>query len=79
MTKPTMAPGMKEHPRIMQTHRLHANQLLQSPTKKKTVLPRLQICSLMSMRQYVISDLSNMTYKQVQDGTTTTPSVVGQH
>ena len=41
-------------------------------------MPRLQICDRMSIRQYVISDPSNVTYKQYHCDITRTPSVVWQ-
>ena len=41
-------------------------------------MPRLQICDRMSIRQYVISDPANITYKQSQNDINETPSTVWQ-
>ena len=41
-------------------------------------MPRLQICDRMSIRQYVISDPANITYKQSQNDINGTPSNVWQ-
>ena len=45
---------------------------------KKLILPQLQICNQMPIRQYVIPDPPNVIYKQSQYDTTWAPSTVWQ-